>query len=70
MNNETKKVATIGTAKQEQFQAGNYDEAYLQQQLLENNFRLIDLQFREFPKGDQGNSIDMIFIAQKIQAEN
>jgi hypothetical protein len=43
-----------------------YDEAYLQQQLSQNNFALLDFQYKHFPKANQSLSIDMIFIAKKI----
>ena len=43
-----------------------YDEAYLQQQLSQNNFALLDFQYKHFPKANQSPSIDMIFIAKKI----
>jgi|SRR5690242_12603540 len=43
-----------------------YDEAWLQQQLSQNNFALLDIQHKQSPKANQGSSIDMIFIARKI----
>lgn len=43
-----------------------YDEAYLQQQLSQNNFSLLDLQYKHFPKADGSSSVDIIFIARKI----
>jgi Trans-aconitate methyltransferase len=43
-----------------------YDEAYLQQQLSQNNFALLDLQYKHFPKANRSSSIGMIFIASKI----
>jgi len=43
-----------------------YDEAYLQAQLSQNNFTLLDFQYKHFPKVNQRPSIDMIFIAKKI----
>ena len=42
-----------------------YDEAYLQQQLWQNNFALLDLQYKHFPKANPNSSTDMIFIARK-----
>lgn len=43
-----------------------YDEAFLQQQLSQNNFALLDFQYKHFPKANQNASTDMIFIARKI----
>lgn len=43
-----------------------YDEAYLRQQLSENNFTLLDFQYKHFPDADRHPSVDMIFMAGKI----
>jgi ubiquinone/menaquinone biosynthesis C-methylase UbiE len=42
-----------------------YDEPFLRQQLSENHFTLLDLQYKDFQKANQETSIDMIFIARK-----
>ena len=43
-----------------------YDETYLQEQLLQNNFTLLDIQYKHLEKAGQVSSIDMIFIARKL----
>ena len=42
-----------------------YDEEYLRRELQQNNFSLVELQYKHFPKADGTTSVEMVFIAKK-----
>jgi trans-aconitate methyltransferase len=43
-----------------------YEEDYLRRALAQNNFELLEVQYKQFSKGDGTISEDMVFIARKI----
>lgn len=52
-------------ASDEQLFIRYHEEGYLKKYLVENNFKILDLQRKNYPEIDGTFSIDMIFIAQK-----